>query len=382
MPLLLGLAAVEQPPPEKLHGIITQLQGAVEAVGPGVSDLPLASPWQVIRVGVTVRVPKGGSAGIVCSTHRFVRLRGPAAWSLTETACSAGKELTPAEYSLVAPQGGRFKVVEGLLVLEREMRSGDNSDPLAPVVLRPRNTVLRSPRPRVTWTRVASATEYAVKWSGRGTNGLDARLLAGDVACAEDREGITLCSLPWPEDRPDLHPGEIFFLTIAARSGIAEPWHSNDPVEVRSQKTAEAAVLEHQLRALESLGLQGAALEAARGGLLAEHGLYTDAAELYRQALTSESTPELRITVADLDVMMGLFFRAEPRYREALAEGAPSIRAAAAFGLGRVAYARSNYRDAATFFRQALELYSQLGLTEEENATRLAAEKAAARFPQ
>jgi hypothetical protein len=280
-----------------------------------------------------VRVPKGGSVGIVCSNRRFVRLPGPAAWSLTETACAKGKELTPAEYALIAPQGGRFKVVEGLLVLEREIRSGNGNDPLAPLVLSPRNTVLRSPRPTLSWSRVP-ATEYLVHWIGRGAGDHDLRLEAGKVACSQVLQTISVCSLPWPEDRPDLPPGKTFSLKIAARSGLAEK------------------------------------------------GLYADAADFYRQALAAAPTSELRITLADLDFVMGLHFLAEPRYREVLPDNAPSVRAAAAFGLGRIAYTRGKYREAAASFWQARELYSQLRLGEEEAAARQAAEKAAARVPK
>lgn len=380
--LLLAIIPAEAGRSAELTGVITQMNGAVEVVGSAVRGLPRASLWQVLQAGTTIRVPQSGTAGIVCSNRRFVRLRGPVSWPLTEPACTAGKELTPAEHALVAPQGGRFKVVEGLLVLERDLRSGDGGDPLAPVVLRPRNTVLRSPRPTVSWIRVPWATEYEIRWSGRGTRGYDVRLLAGQAACAEEQEGMSLCSLRWPEERPDLAPGEIFLLTILARRRIADDWHSNGPVEARTQKVAESVALERRLRDLESLGLEGAALDAARAGLLAERGLYGDAAELYRRALAAAPVPELRITVADLDLMMGLHFLAEPRYREALAADAPSARAAAAFGLGRIAYARASYPDAAAFFRQAGELYSQLGLGEEETAARQAAEKAAARAPK
>lgn len=364
----------------KLTGVITQVQGAVQAVGPGASRLPLVSPWQVIGAGVSIRVPEGGAAGIVCSNRRFVRLPGPVSWSLTEAACANGKELTPAEYALIAPQGGRFKVVEELLVLERGIRGGDE-DPLAPIVLQPRHAILRSPRPTVSWLRVPSATEYEVQWTGRGTAGLETRLLAGQVSCGEKREGLSVCSLPWPEARPDLPPGEIFFLKIAARSGIAEPWHANDPVRVRSQTIKNRAVLESELRDLDRLGLRGAVLDAARAGLLAQHGLYADAAELYRQALDAVPAPELRITLADLDLAMGLAFLAEPRYREGLSEAAASVRAAAAFGVGQVHYLRGRYREAAPSFLQACELYSRLGLKEEEAAARHAAAKAAERAP-
>lgn len=380
--LLLGwLAPIAEPPsPGALRGIITQVQGAVEAVGPGASNLPLATPWQVIQAGVTVRVPKNGSVGIVCSNRRFVRLQGPATWSLTEPACAAGKELTPAEYALIAPQGGRFKVVEGFLVLEREIREVTNDDPLAPVVLSPCNTTLRSPRPTVSWSRVASATEYEVNWSGRGTKTYDVRLQAGKVDCSEVWEGIPVCSLSWPEDRPDLWPGEDFFLSVAARSGIADPWRSNDPVKMHTQKVAEAGELESQLRDLQSLGLEGAALDTAKAGLLAERGLYADAASLYRRALVAAPAPELQIAMGDVEFSMGLLFLAEPHYRAALREDAPVIRAAAAFGLGRVAYTRGKDPDALAFFRQARELYAQLSLPEEEAAAGQAAEKAAARI--
>lgn len=368
-------AAAKPPSPVALQGVITQVQGAVEAAGPGVSDLPLASPWQVIRAGVIVRVPKGGTAGIVCSNHRFVRLRGPASWSLTEPACAGGKELTPGEYARVAPQGGRFKVVEGLLVLEREPRFVDGDDPLAPLVLSPRHTTLRSPRPRVSWRRVPAAADYELQWDGRGVKYRD-RLKAGDLACSEALEGMSVCSLPWPEERPDLPPGSTFSLSIAARSGTADSWHIDDPVEIKTQEVAQAAALERQLQELASLGLEGAALDAAQAGLLAEKGLYADAADLYRRALAASPTAELRITLADLDFVTGLYSLAETRYRAALAEGAPAIRAAAAFGLGRVAYTRRRYSEAAASFRQARELYSQLRLGEEENAARRAAERA------
>lgn len=382
--LLLGLvtAAAKQPPSTALLGVITQVQGAVETIGPGVSHLPLASPWQVIKAGVTVHVPKDGSAGIVCSNRRFVRIKGPASWSLSEPACTAGKELTPAEYALIAPQGGRFKVVEGILVLEREIRSGAADDPLAPMVLSPGNTILGSPRPTVSWSRVPSATEYDVRWTGRGAGGKDKQIQAGEAACAEDREGIDRCSLPWPDDRADLLPGEIFFLRVAARRGIAGPWHVSEPIEVRTQTLAEARDLERQLRDLDRLDLQGVARDRARAGLYSERGLYAAAAELYRQALAAEPAPELWVTVADLELVMVLSFPAESRYRSLLAEPQPAVRAAAAFGLGRIAYSRSDYRAAAALFRQARELYAQLGLAEEESAAGKAVETATARAPK
>lgn len=359
--LLASLAPAGAAPGVELTGILTQVQGAVQATGPGVRGLPRASPWQVLQAGTTVRVPAGGAAGIVCSSRRFVCLQGPASWSLTEAACAAGKELTGAEYALVAPQGGRFKVVEGLLVLERTLRDPGGGDPLAPVVLRPRNTTLRSPRPTLLWTRVPSATEYEIRWTGRP----DIRLRAGEISCADDPDGMSVCSWSWPDEHRDLPPGETFHWTIAARSGLADSWRANDLVDVQTQTLTEAEALERDLRALEGLGLQGTALDTARAGLLAERGLLADAADLYRRTLAAAPAPELRVTLADLELFMGLYSLAEERYREALADEEPSVRAAAAFGLARVSSARRDHQKAAAFFRQARELYLSLGLEEE-----------------
>jgi hypothetical protein len=358
----------------ELTGLLTQVDGAVQLAGPGVTDLPLASLWQVIRAKVTVRVPEGGAVSIVCSNLRFVRLRGPASWSLTEKSCLAGKELTPGEYALVAPAAGHFKVVSGLLSLEREIRGSDGDDPLAPLLLSPRNTVLRSPRPTVSWLRLPAAVEYRVEWSGRRA-GYDTRLVAGDVAC----DGADVCSLPWPPDRLDLAPDETFFLRVAARSGI---WHWTDRVEVRTPRVSAAQFLEGRLRDLKSLGLEGPALDTARAGLLAQGELYADAAEAYRRALAAAPTPELRVTLGDVYLAMGLLQFAEQCYREAARNGVPAVQAASAFGLGRIDYARAHYREAAMAFRQAGALYAGQKLGEEETAARQAAERATARAPK
>lgn len=379
--LLAAMAAAGPGKPMELTGIITQVEGAVRLSGPGVGAVPLATPWQAVRSGVTVRVPEGGGVGIVCSNRRFVRIQGPGSWSLTAQACAAGKELALADYALVAPQAGRFNVVHGILVLDREMRGDDGSDPLAPFVVSPRNSVLRVPRPAVSWLRVPAA-EYQVEWSGLGTHGYTTRLDASDVACARRHDGLDLCSLPWPADRFDLRPGETFFLRILARGGLVEPWHGNDPVEVRTQTVAGAGRLESRLDDLGVLGLEGAALDVARAGVLAREGLYSDAAEAYQRALTVAPSSEIRVTLADVELAMGLHRFAEPLYRQALGEGGPAVRAAAALGLGRLLYARGRYGDATVAFRQAADLYAGKKLDEEEAAARRAAAKAAARTPK
>ena len=375
--VLLALTSAGAGQSSELTGIVTQVQGAVQAVGPGLRGLPRATLWQTLHAGVTVRVPEGGVAGIACSNRRFIRLQGPASLALTEQTCAAGKELTPAEYALIVPQAGRFKVVRGLLVLERDLRVGKEDDPLAPMVLSPRNTLLRLPRPTVSWSRVPSADEYEVRWSGRQIAGYHSTLTAENVSCTADSEGTGVCSAAWPDDRPDLPPGGTFLLQVAARQGVAGTWHATDPVEVHTQELSETAALESRLLHLESLGLAGVALDMARAGLLADLGLYADATELYHRVLAVAPSSELRITLADIHFVTGLYGLAEACYREALPNQAPAIQAAAAFGLGRLAYADGHYREAVTRFQEARGLYAAVKLTAEETAAGRAAAKAA-----
>jgi hypothetical protein len=381
--LVLGTAAAAVSRPAELTGVITQVTGAVRLTGSGVGAVPLASPWQVIRAGVRLDLPAGAAAGIACSSLRFVRLRGPVSWSLTQKRCAAGEELTPAAYAAVAPEAGRFMVVRGVLVLERDMRTDPDDDPLAPVILAPRNTTIRSPRPTVSWLRVPlpEAGEYEIVWSGRGAGIPSIRLRKSEATCVTGADGLDLCTLPWPADRPDLPPGQIFFLTVAAREGIVDPWHSSLESSVKTQELVAAGTLERRLHDLEALGLEGAALDVARAGLLAGEGLYAAAAEAYRRALATASTPALRVTLADVDLKMGLLRLSEPLYRAALDEGDPAVRAGATFGLGRLQYTRGLYEAAAASFRQAQDLYASLGLRQQEEAARQAQRISIERIP-
>lgn len=364
----------------ELTGTITQVSGPAEVrlKGPGVSEIPYASPWQVIRSGVVLEVPADTSVAVVCSTRHFVRIQGRATWRLDEKACAASKlRLKESEYALVAPQAGRFKHIAGFLVLQKEMRGDKDGDPLAPVVLSPRSTAIRSPRPSLRWLQVPSAVEYQVEWEGRGADAFTLTLDALDVSC---RLGI--CELPWPAERPDLPSGRSFFLTVKARDDIVGPWHSHDSVEVRTLASDASEVLGERLRELQDLGLEGSSLAAARGAVLAQAGLYAEAAESFEEASDLSPTASLRITLADLHFKIGLHRLAQPLYREALEDRDPAVRAAAAFGMGRIEYDQARYHEASLRFQQARELYGATRFSDEAAAARLWLNEAKARIPR
>jgi len=370
--LLLGLSGAGHC--EELTAVITQLDGTVTLKGPGVGGFPAAKMLQIIRSGVVLHLAKGGSAGVVCSSDRFVRVQGTPKWQVTFENCAQGEKT---DYDLFAPTGGRFRYAQGLWAFELEARGGDDGDPLAPVVLSPRNTTIRSPRPSIRWLQVPSAVEYQIEWTGRGADAFTLDLDARDVSC---RLGI--CELPWPAERPDLPPGRSFFLSVAARDDILGTWHELDSVEVRTLAAGVSEAIAKRLRDLEDLGLEGGSLAAARGAVLTQAGLYGEAAESCEEAIAIAPAASLKVTLADVRFTTGLHRLAHSLYREALEDDDPGVRAAAAFGMGRIEYAQARYHEAALRFRQALDLYGESRLPEEKAAARPWLKEAEARIPR
>jgi tetratricopeptide (TPR) repeat protein len=367
-----------------LTAVITQVEQAGDSAQlrePADRSILLPRPWQVIPAGARLTVPVGAHMGIACSTRHFVRIEGPASWTLDAKACSLGQLLALADYELIVPRGGRLRVIPGLLGLEQEMR-GDDEDLLAPTILSPRNTALRTLRPAIEWIRIPSAVEYRIEWNGRGQDTFELRLDAKTTQCAAGWEGLEICSLPWPTDRPGLSPGQTFFLKISARDGIVAPWHEAPTVEVRTLEAGDVAKVEARLRDLQSLSLDGATPETAKAGVLAEEKLFADAAEIYRRLVASSPAGELEVTLADTYLQMGLLRLADRHYAQAATKESPAVRAAAAFGRGRIEYSRARYSEARARFREAEEMYAHEGLQEEKDFAHRAAAKAEERILQ
>jgi len=366
-----------------LTGIITETERggeSIELLEPGAASPLVPRSGQTVRDGARFTIPRGARLGVVCSTRHFVRIEGPASWALEAKACSLGRPLSLADYTLIVPKGGRLRVVSGLLGLEFEMR-GDDEDYLAPIVLSPRNTGLRTSRPAISWSRVPGALDYEIEWSGRGKDSFLLRLDATNVSCGASWEGLEVCSIPWPADRPELTPDQTSFLKISARDRLTAPWHVSATVAVHALGAGEQRDLESRLQDLKCHGLEGTVLDAAKAGVLVQGGLLNDAVEIYRQIVDS-SGPAIEVTLADLYFRMGLIRIAESHYAKVSNDGDPLIRAAAAFGVGRIEYSLKGYPRAAAHFREAEEIYRREGLVEEKAAALKAAAEAEARIPK
>jgi tetratricopeptide (TPR) repeat protein len=350
-----------------LTGLIAQVDpsgGRVELKGPGVGTVPVATLGQVVRSGVEFEIPKGIKIGVICSIRRFLSIEGPASWSLSREECLRGKMLPLSAYSLMVPRGGRLGVVPDVFVLEEKTR-GDEKDRLAPIIVGPRSTVLREPRPYIFWLQIPSAVEYKIDWAAHGQNAFVLRLDAKAVLCRLGWEGLDICYVSWPAEQAGLAPGQKFSFRISARDTIKGPWHESASAEVRTMSRGESASVDDLLRDLEHMPLKGAMLEAAEAGLLAEEGLLADAAEKYRGLVESDLTGELEVTLADAYLRMGVLQLAEIHYKKAAEAPKPVVHAASVFGLGRIDFSRDRYAQAAANFREAEAIYGREGLEDE-----------------
>lgn len=360
-----------------LAAVVTKVSGAVVVVTASstVEDVHRAQPLQGVPAGAEIVLPEDAELALVCSTNHHVELRKAQRWNLTVEACAAGRLLQAGTYRRLIPRGGRLVMVDGIYVLEPPTRPIIELDPLAPVLLAPRNTRLREARPRLEWTRVPSAYEYEIEISGLGME----RVREADGGCRPDSawaEGFEVCSTPFPASFHDLEPGRVYFLSVGARSGVVSPLRTErEKAKLERWSAAESAQLETDLAAVAALDLPPAAAARMRGTLLTEKRLYAEAIEVYRHLLATEKSGEVLVTLGDLYLAIGLDGLAERSYTAALEKHGTEIEAAATLGLGLVQAARKHFEQARECFQRAAELYARAGLEQElAVATRLMTE--------
>jgi hypothetical protein len=374
MTLAAGMAAPVLP--EDLTAVLTQFQGNVtitEAAVPrrGRAAFPLPRParfLQIVGGGDALHLPTGAGAGFVCSTDRWVELPGGRNQPLTQALCRAGKPLPPGTYRRLAPAAGRMVSLKSALVLEGETRGTEDEDFGVPILLSPRRTAVLDPRPAILWTQVPDATEYEIEIMGSARFRLP--LDAAEVACGGHEGEVAVCSLPYPSQAPDLPAGSISFLRIGARRGLATPLRTEtEPSRIQRLSTEKAGEVRARLESLRSLPLDEAARQLLEADLYAREGLFADALVAYQKTLTLRDAAEIRVTLGDAYLQVGLLRLAARTYQDVLDKApGPAVQAAAEMGLGKIEHARRNLERAACHFRKARDLYLSLKLKEEAAA--------------
>jgi CHAT domain-containing protein/tetratricopeptide (TPR) repeat protein len=379
-PFARATAGAPAAPPPALTAVLTRVEGNV-TVQEGMPRRRSGSPpirraqfLQVVSAGDEIRVPAGAGAVLVCSIDRAVVLTGGTK-RLTDELCRGGASLPTGAYQGLAPHGGRLRSVAGALVVERLARSPDERLRLNPILLRPRNTVVLEPRPEIVWTQVETATDYKIEM--RGDVHFAVRLPADQVHCdrvAGAERGV--CSAHYPASEPELPPGASALLQISASRETGGAYGEQEPLWLRRLPAEKAVEIAARVKTLASLPVGETARWLLQADLYARERIYADAIDLYRQALALQGSPEVRVTLGDVYLAVGLFSEAARVYQEALSAAGPAVRAAAMFGLGRIEQARGKLHEARLRFEEASKLYSSLGYEEEAAAARKAAEEA------
>lgn len=363
---LCGQAAGGEPsPPAPLAGIFLRSEGGVtvaRAGGGAASGLRPAALLQLLTPGERVNVPAKKRVVILCSSDRWVLIRGPAEWRLDGPACARGQQLPAGVFRGLSAEAGRLRSFGGPTLLMRESRQ-DPREQVA-VVLAPRETALREARPRAFFTALPGAVDYEITWEGLGKG---ERIAAAAAGCRPGEglwSGLEVCSAPFPPGL-ELRPGASARLRVGARFDLFEPPRSaRHPALVRRLSSDELESLERTLAKLALLPAPEEIRSRLAAATLAEHGVYGEALEMLGKALAQYEDPALRLAAADLLRRLGLDQLAEREYFKVLPAGDPAMVAAAEEGLGALACAAGEGPAAARHFALARQGFADLGLAD------------------
>lgn len=329
-----GPLATPAEPLPAVTALVTRVDGSGSAEAPGGRLVELR-PGQVLPGDSRISVPAGGAVALVCSGERHVLLeaggesravRRPLEIA-AEAACAGGELLLPGTYRALA-RGDRDLALErsGQVrhrVLQVNTRGAEEDDPRIPVLLAPRETAVRHPRPDIRWTRVAGAVEYVLELVG--TTPWSERIRVQEVACTtvEHPPGrLEICAVAWPASAPDLRSGETVFLTVGARTGTVSPLRAAEERSLRLVSPELGARVEAAVAAIREAGLPPGETALRSGTLLAAHGLRGEATDLLRASLAEEPSGPGFLLLGALELERQLPRAAIRSFEEALRQAA------------------------------------------------------------
>lgn len=374
-----------------LTAVLSQVQGdvtVVETGDGGDQTTRVARPMQVLAAGTTLRLLDGARAGLICSTERWIDLAEGSDWQLTEAACAQGRQLPAGTFKSMTPNAGRILSLEGGMVVESQTKEKEADYGRIPVILSPRNTRLLELAPELRWVEVDGAIEYVLSLSGR--TGFDAITVdAAELDCVVDAltQPNRICSLPWPATDWPLAAGQRYFLTVAARTGVAADLRLSETSALRTLAGDAADGVKADVTGIQALDLDAVTQDVLLAGVYVRNELYGKTIDAYEQAVSARPAPAIYVALGDVYSQVALYRWAFQAYQSALGllsqgEDDPALRAAAEFGIGRVYYAYAdNYTEAARHFEAAMRLYEAAGAPEWSTAAQRALEEARKRLP-
>lgn len=361
---ILGASSIcASPQSSRLTALVTRVSGAAEIEPPAPAAPRPLRQFQMLTDDEPLRI-RQGTVTVVCSDDRVLRLVAPKNWRLSKSGCQEGA-LVPGLFRELAPRLSRSSRHELAVVVEGGVR-GDEAT--REILLSPRRTAVTTPRPNLIWRRIEGAEHYQIEIPGLGD---EVWLAAEEVACADHPEwpGLEVCEAPLPDSFEDLVPGQVVYPKIGFLKGLAgQPQQEDFVASLELLPTATARAVERRVAALA--GLAPAERHALAGMVYAKAGLRALAIREYRQALAADAASEDRHHLGQLYLGSGLLSHAERELKAVLAapETTDGIRAAATWGLARIAFAedqlplaRERAQAAALLFRAAGSLEEAAG---------------------
>ena len=380
--IVFGLIAASSPV-QGLEALVTWTDPEVTVSGEitGVGQ-PTGQPlrqWDRLPEGTRIHLPTERKASLLCSSDHWIDLQDTSTWNVTPHSCARGRRLELGTYRRLTPRAGRYVTENNTMVRKRSVRSGTAQA----IMLSPRHSSVTEARPTFVWrglhTADAHDAEYELHLSGMPR---PLRMPLRDLECHPDDNWGTqvVCRAPWPAAYPALEEGQKVFWQIGFRSTITAPLiQAKNKVPIERLSAEASTRLAEGLKEINSLPLDAAQQSLLNAGLFAQHRLYPEAIDAYRDLIRQVSPREaldrntVTVTIGDLYLSMGLLHLAEAAYHEALMSPDRVVQAAAAAGLGDSLTKRRAFAEAAEHYRRAQARYTAAGWTHEAAAAEAAA---------
>ncbi|MBI3654279.1 MAG: tetratricopeptide repeat protein [Acidobacteria bacterium] len=231
-------------------------------------------------------------------------------------------------------------------------RGTDSDQGFFPVVLTPRQTLLRNLRPTLRWTPLAGAkadTIYQVTLYGDNMTPLWSK----DVAYAT--------RLTYPDSAPALTPGQTYKVVVTS-AGFSSLQEQTPGLGFTTLTAAQARRLDDEEKQRQRLPLPETQIRLLIANLYAARELYAEAIEQLEDLAANRREAEVIRTLGDVYATIGLNREAEKKYMEALTltaaddlagQGLTQSQLAQVYDkLGSVELAQARWRAAAKAYRR------------------------------
>lgn len=361
----LSAAAQQSPPnPPELEGVISRAVSDVE-IRPANGEAIPAVVSRVIKEGTTLSLGRSAQVAIICSTGTYVRIVGPAQWTLNRANCSSGKWIPRDAFEIVSGTetamrfGRSFELERGAL---RATRPGPG---MIPVVTFPLKRVL-SPIRAVRWTSVPNAQKYEVTIVGESGDRISVDAAA--VVCTDslpEYPGLAECSQQLPHALVATPDRPYYVAVKAAASKAAKFPTVAEGQDFRVPRAATVRLVRNRIAQIERLDVD----EFTRAQMVARYfvndSLYAEALPHLRKALKHSESSGLYLQMGEVYESLGLFEFAGSSFERSvkLAQSANDTAAVATglLGVGRTQFALGADSTAVARLQEAATLFHSIG---------------------